>query len=64
MPVAGVAGYRASWCPSSCRTRVSTGLIDEHLYTVVFAATELWGDDADHRDEVSLDLWESYLVET
>jgi nitrile hydratase len=36
----------------------------EHLYTVVFAASELWGDEADHRDEVSLDLWESYLVDT
>lgn len=34
----------------------------EHLYTVVFAATELWGAEADLRDEVTLDLWESYLV--
>jgi nitrile hydratase len=32
-----------------------------HLYTVVFAATELWGDEADPRDTVTLDLWESYL---
>lgn len=36
----------------------------EHLYTVAFAATELWGDEADRRDEVTLDLWESYLVHT
>lgn len=34
----------------------------EHLYTVVFAAPELWGAEADPRDEVSLDLFESYLV--
>ncbi len=34
----------------------------EHLYTVVFAAPELWGDGADPRDSVSLDLFESYLV--
>jgi nitrile hydratase len=34
----------------------------EHLYTVVFSARELWGEDADPRDEVTLDLWERYLV--
>ena len=33
----------------------------EHLYTVVFTARELWGEDADPRDSVTLDLWESYL---
>jgi nitrile hydratase len=31
------------------------------LYTVRFAATELWGPDANARDSVSLDLWEPYL---
>ena len=31
------------------------------LYTVRFAARELWGPDAAPRDSVSLDLWESYL---
>jgi nitrile hydratase len=31
------------------------------LYTVRFAATELWGPDANPRDSVSLDLWEPYL---
>ena len=36
--------------------------VGEHLYTVSFAATELWGPDADPRDTVTLDLWESYLV--
>ena len=34
----------------------------EHLYTVVFTAPELWGDAADARDTVTLDLWENYLV--
>ncbi|MEL7012852.1 MAG: nitrile hydratase subunit beta, partial [Pseudomonadota bacterium] len=34
----------------------------EHLYTVRFMASELWGDDAKPNDEVTLDLWESYLV--
>ena len=33
----------------------------EHLYTVRFAARELWGADANARDSVQLDLWESYL---
>jgi nitrile hydratase beta subunit len=36
--------------------------VGEHLYTVAFAAPDLWGEDADPRDEVTLDLWESYLV--
>ena len=36
----------------------------EHLYTVAFAAPELWGEDADARDDVTLDLWENYLVQT
>jgi nitrile hydratase len=31
------------------------------LYTVRFAARELWGPDAAERDSVSLDLWEPYL---
>jgi len=31
------------------------------LYTVKFAAGELWGPDADHRDSVTADLWEPYL---
>ena len=33
----------------------------EHLYTVRFAAGELWGDGADGPGSVHLDLWESYL---
>lgn len=34
----------------------------EHLYTVSFSARELWGPDANENDDVTLDLWESYLV--
>lgn len=34
----------------------------EHLYTVSFSAQELWGGDADPRDTVMLELWESYFV--
>lgn len=34
----------------------------QHLYTVEFAASELWGSEADARDTVCLDLWEPYLV--
>jgi nitrile hydratase len=37
------------------------GDIAQHLYTVRFAAPELWGDGANPRDSVHLDLWESYL---
>ena len=31
------------------------------LYTVKFAATELWGEDVNARDSVCVDLWERYL---
>ncbi len=34
----------------------------QHLYTVRFAARELWGLDAAQNDFVSIDAWESYLV--
>jgi nitrile hydratase beta subunit len=33
----------------------------QHLYTVRFMARELWGERANTRDSVHLDLWESYL---
>jgi nitrile hydratase beta subunit len=33
----------------------------QHLYSVRFAARELWGAEASPRDAVHLDLWESYL---
>jgi hypothetical protein len=31
------------------------------LYTVKFAAVELWGPKVDPRDSITADLWESYL---
>ena len=35
---------------------------DPHwLYSVVFSARDLWGDEAAPRDTVALDLWEPYL---
>ena len=37
------------------------GECPEHLYTVRFEAGELWGEDADGRGCVHLDLWERYL---
>jgi nitrile hydratase subunit beta len=33
----------------------------QHLYSVRFAARELWGEEVSPRDSVHLDLWESYL---
>lgn len=33
----------------------------EHLYTVKFTATELWGSDGDPNSTVRIDAWESYL---
>jgi len=36
--------------------------VAQHLYTVEFAARELWGDAAHPKDTVTLELWESYFV--
>ncbi|HEV2357067.1 MAG TPA: nitrile hydratase subunit beta [bacterium] len=33
----------------------------QHVYSVRFAARELWGDQASPRDAVYLDLWDDYL---
>jgi nitrile hydratase beta subunit len=33
----------------------------QHLYSVRFAARELWGDHASPRDFVHLDMWDDYL---
>jgi nitrile hydratase len=33
----------------------------QHLYGIRFGARELWGEGADARDAVYLDLWEDYL---
>ena len=33
----------------------------QHLYSVRFSATELWGDNASPRDSVYVDLWDDHL---
>lgn len=33
----------------------------QHVYTVRFAARELWGENASEREAVYVDLWEGYL---
>lgn len=33
----------------------------QHVYSVRFAARELWGDQASPRDSVYVDLWDDYL---
>jgi nitrile hydratase len=38
------------------------GEAPEPLYTVIFAAADLWGAAEGAGDEVTLDLWQSYLV--
>jgi nitrile hydratase len=38
------------------------GECPEPLYTVRFEGSELWGEDAEARDAVHIDLWESYLM--
>jgi nitrile hydratase beta subunit len=41
---------------------VSKGIeVAEHLYTVAFAAKDLWPEAPNSKDVVFLDLWESYL---
>jgi nitrile hydratase len=34
----------------------------QHVYSVRFAASELWGEGAEPNQHVHLDLWESYLL--
>ena len=38
-----------------------TGEAPEHLYGVMFSAREVWGEDADPKQSIVADLWESYL---
>lgn len=40
---------------------VGEGMKPQHLYSVRFAARELWGPEASERDAVYLDLWDDYL---
>jgi nitrile hydratase subunit beta len=37
------------------------GELPQHLYSVRFAARELWGEGASPRDSVFIDMWDSYL---
>ncbi len=37
--------------------------VHQHLYNVMFAASELWPEAEGSKDKVYLDLWESYLRE-
>ena len=37
------------------------GSLPQHLYTVLFSGTELWGPEGDPNSDVSIDAWESYL---
>jgi nitrile hydratase subunit beta len=39
----------------------SIGPRPQHVYTVRFAARELWGDTASSRDSICVDMWEDYL---
>jgi nitrile hydratase beta subunit len=45
--------------PDDCAKGVETA---QHLYTVSFSATELWGAEVNPNDSISLDLWEDYLA--
>lgn len=40
---------------------VGLGEAPQHLYSVKFSASELWGKDAEPNQSVYADLWESYL---
>jgi nitrile hydratase subunit beta len=37
------------------------GARTQHVYSVSFAASELWGKDAPRKDSLRIDLWEDYL---
>jgi nitrile hydratase beta subunit len=39
----------------------SLGEKPQHLYSVRFAARELWGEQASRRDAVYVDMWDDYL---
>ena len=39
----------------------SLGEKPQHVYSVRFAARELWGEQASPRDAVYIDLWDDYL---
>lgn len=43
------------------RARGNAEAPPQMLYTVVFRADEVWGNDGDGGSTISADLWESYL---
>jgi nitrile hydratase len=54
-----VRGYGAHVFPDANAQKL--GEDPQHLYSVRFTACELWGETANPRDAVHLDLWDSYL---
>ena len=50
---------------ASSRSRIPTALSlgekPQHVYSVRFAARELWGEQASPRDSVYIDMWDDYL---
>ena len=40
---------------------LSLGRTPQHVYSVRFAARELWGEQASPRDALHIDLWDDYL---
>jgi nitrile hydratase beta subunit len=56
----GVVQHVLPAFPEPDANRLGLGERREHVYSVRFAARDLW-DDADPRATIILDLWESYL---
>jgi nitrile hydratase beta subunit len=56
----GVVEHVAPAFPEPDANRLGLGERREHVYSVRFAARDLW-DDADPHAAIILDLWESYL---
>jgi nitrile hydratase beta subunit len=52
--------HGAHVCPDT--NALSQGENPQPLYTVEFSARNLWGEAANPRDTVRIDLWEDYLV--
>ena len=38
-----------------------TGKTPQHVYSVRFAAREVWGPDASAKEVIYIDLWDDYL---
>ena len=55
-----VASVQGAWVFPDANAH-GLGEAPQHLYSVRFDGSELWGDSAETRAAVYLDLWESYL---